>query len=254
MSGFASAQLVDLRTDSDEATSSFVKDGVIGANEYGAGNSQSYLGAGAGFGGTVGNGGLYMDFSATDLNLGFSLGNNLNDNIVILIDSKAGGYTDAQMNDTADGGRAISTNLTRDADDVFYSTFLPDYSIVIGSFGIVSFELTSGSLNFLTYDGTFTGNSSSVAREYQISRSLLSLGATGSGFDFLVGYGSDSMFMSDESIPQQGFSGAGNLGFGQQGGTVEWLKYDRFQAVPEPGTMAALGAGLLAVLKRRKSK
>lgn len=254
VSGAAFSQLVDTRTDSDETTSSFNKDGVISANEYGAGNSQSYLGAGTGFGGTLGAGSLYVDFSSSSLNIGAQLGNNLNDNIVILIDSRSGGFTDAMMNDTGDPGRNLSTNLTRDVDDQFFSTFLPDYSIVIGSFGIVSFELTSGSLNFIDYDGTFTGNAAGVAREYSLNRGALSLGAAGSAFDFIVGYGSDSNYMSNEGIPGQAFAAGGNLGFDNGGNTVLWEHYDRFQAVPEPATMVALGAGLAALLRKRARK
>ena len=68
------------------------------------------------------------------------------------------------MNDTADPGRNLLTNLTRDVDDPFPVGILPDYGIVIGNFGIVSFELTAGSLNFIDFNGTFTGNNPSLAR------------------------------------------------------------------------------------------
>lgn len=245
--GSAQAVLIDTRFDLDPGTSNFVKDGVISAAEYGAANSYSYTGGGSGFGGTVGAGTLYMDFSSTNINFGFKAGGNINDNVVIFIDSRAGGFTDATMNDTGDGGRNVSTNLSRDADDVFDPNFLPDYTIVIGSFGIVSFELTSGTLNFIDYDGTFTGNDPSVAREYSLSKSSLSIG---DGFNFLVGYCSDSGYLSDETIPGQAFTGTGNPGFGS--GTNDWSNYNSFQAVPEPGTFAALGVGALVLLRRRK--
>lgn len=253
LSTTASAQLIDLRIDLDETTDTTTQDGVLGANEYGAANSHTYGGGGSGFGGTVGAGALYLDFDAANLNVGFQAGANVNDLVVILIDSRAGGFTDAAMSDTADGGRAISTNLTRDSDDQFFSTFLPDYSIVIGNFGIVSFELTSGSLNFIDFDGSFTGNAANF-REYDIARTALSLGAPGAGFDFIVGYGSGDNFMSNESMPGQAFNAGGNLGYGSQGGTVLWEHYDRFEAVPEPGTMLALGAGLAAFAARRRRK
>lgn len=241
LSTLSHAQLQTTRSDTNEATSNFVADGTISANEYGAGNSYSYSGGGTGFGGTLGNGGLFMDYGAGNLNIGFNPGGSLNDNVVILIDSRSGGFTDAMMNDTGDPGRNLSTNLTRDVDDQFFSSFLPDYSVVIGSFGIVVFELTSGSLNFLQFDGTFTGNNQSLAREIAISRGSLSLGAPNAGFDFIVGYGSDSNYMSNEGVPGQGFASGGNLGWDNGGNAVMWNAYDHFDAVPEPATWDPLG-------------
>lgn len=254
-SALSNAQLVDTRSDTNEATSNFVMDGTIGANEYGAGNSQSYFGAGSGFGGTLGAGGLYMDYDANNLNLGFAPGGALNDNVVILIDSRSGGFTDAQMDDQGDPGRNLSSNLTRDVDDQFFSSFLPDYSVVIGQFGIVVFELTSGQLNFLQYDGTFTGNGT-IAREIAINRASLSLGAANSGFDFIVGYGSDTNYMSNESLPGQDFNSGANLGFDNNGtgSPVMWNHYDHFDAVPEPASMAALAVGILALAKKRRAR
>jgi hypothetical protein len=247
--------LVDQRLDSDGTSTAYVQDGAISANEYGAGNSQSFLGAGTGFGGTVGNGALYMDFDSTNLYLGFQAGNNLNDNVVILIDSRAGGFTDAMMSDTGDPGRNLSSNLTRDVDDIFFPTFLPDFSIVIGQFGIVAFELTAGTLNFLKYDGQFTGNNPGVAREFFLDRATMGLSAPNASFDYIVGYGSDSNFMSNEGIPGQGFAGGANPGWDNNGaGPVHWERYNQMGIVPEPGTMLALALGLGALAARRRSR
>lgn len=249
----AHGQLVDTRLDSDGNLTGYAQDGVIGLNEYGAGNSQSYLGAGTGFGGTVGNGTLYMDFDSLNLYLGFQAGNNLNDNVVILLDTRAGGFTDATMNDTGDPGRNLSSNLTRDVDDQFFPSFLPDFSIVIGQFGIVAFELTAGPLNFLKYEGQFTGNNPLIAREFFLDRATLGLTSPTASLDYLVAYGSDSNFMSNEGIPGQGFAGGPNLGWDNNGnGTVYWDHFNRFAIVPEPGTLLALAAGLAALAARRR--
>lgn len=254
----ASAGLVDVRYDLDQANSAYAEDGTIAANEYGAGNGQSYAGAGAGFGGTLGQGRIYMDYSAADLNIGVSLGNNLNDNIVLLLDTRAGGQTDASMDDQADGGRRISSNLTRDVDDPFDANFLPDFSVVIGSFGIVVFELTPGNtadhLAFRIFEGNFTGNASSLAREINLPRALLGLTSPTAGFNWLAGYGSNDPFMSDEAIPAQPWSGLGNPGFNNGDIPLRWENYNRFEAVPEPGTMLALGAGIAALVARRRKR
>src|SRR5205809_427238 len=137
-SSAARAVLISSQGDPNPAASGFVDNGVISAGEYAA----VYTGGGTGFGGTVGNGALYMDSDGVNLYIGFAPGNNLNDNVVIHLDTKPGGFTDATMNDTADPGRNLLTNLTRDVDDPW--DLLPDYGVVAGQFGEVSFELTGG--------------------------------------------------------------------------------------------------------------
>jgi hypothetical protein len=69
-------------------------------------------------------------------------GNSLNDNVVIHLDTKPGGFTDAAMNDYRRSGPKPPDQLTADVDDTFPAGVLPDYGVVIGGFGEVSFELT----------------------------------------------------------------------------------------------------------------
>jgi len=224
-------------------------DGVLSANEYGPGNSYKYTGGGTGFGGTVGNGALYLNSDATNLYVGFQPGADLNDLVTILLDTRAGGFTDAQMNDTADGGRRASSNLAGIADDLFDPNFLPDFSIVIGSFGIVSFELTSGSLNFLNYSGTFTGNSASQFREYAIP--LATIGSGGlKNIDFIVGYVADSGYGSNESMPGGPLNAGSNVGDGTV--SAGYPDFNRFLTIPTPGALALAGMGLLAGARRRR--
>lgn len=246
----ALAQLTTTRTDFAPLTSSFAKDGAISANEYGDLNAHLYTGGGGGFGGTVGGGSLYMDFDASNLNIGFQFGNSLNDFAVIFFDTKAGGFTDATMDDTSDGGRRVISNLTRDSNDVF--PFEADYALVFSQFGVTSFELTSGELGFQNHDSTFLSTDPTQAREVSIAKSDF---AIGSSVDFFVAYASESNYMSDEGIPGQAFSGNGNIEFGGSGDVV-WSRYNRLQAVPSPGALSVFALGGLpvvgALLRRRR--
>lgn len=248
-----SAQLVDTRTDVD--ASGATVNGTLDAGEYGAGNAYSYAGGGGGFGGPLGSGVIYMNSDLSNLYIGFDPGANLNDNLVMLLDTVAGGQIDdSAMNDTGDPGRNLSSNLTRDVLDTFPVAM--DYSVVIGQFGIVVFQLVPGTnLNFVQYDGTFTGNDPNLVREIAIP--LASLGLTGgvaSQVNFFAGYGSDTNYMSDEAVPAQSFSGIANLGFDNNGSglPVNWTNYDQFITVPEPTTLGLLLMGALAMLYRRR--
>ena len=242
----ARAVLISSQGDPTPNASTFADDGVISPGEY----SASYTGGGGGFGGTVGAGTLYMDSDTNNVYLGFTPGNNLNDNVVIHLDTKPGGFTDATMNDTADPSRNLLTNLTRDVDDPFPAGVLPDYGVTIGGFGEVSFELTGGSLNFLAFQGDQTGNSPALAREFAIPKASI---GNPSAIDFFVSYGSDTNFMSNESIPVDAFNASGNPGFDNNGTLlpVVHANNDRF-LLPEPGSLGLLGIAATRLLGRRR--
>jgi hypothetical protein len=222
-------------------------DNVISPNEYGPGNSYSFTGGGSGFGGTVGNGTLYMESDATNLYVGFQPGASLNDNVVIHLDTKAGGFTDATMSDTTDPGRNLLTNLTRDVDDPFPAGILPDYGMVFFQNGEVSFELTGGSLTFI---GPFDGANSQV-REMAIPLSTI---GNPSAISFFVSYGSNTNFMSNESIPAEAFNALGNPGFdnASNGGVpVIHANYDQF-LVPEPASLGLISLSGLFMRRCRR--
>jgi hypothetical protein len=237
--------LIDTRTDTTPGGA--VVDQSLGANEYGPGNSYQYLGGGNGFGGTVGNGALYLESDNANLYIGMQFGNALNDLVAILIDTKAGGFTDATMNDNGDGCRRALTQQTINADDAYDPGFLADYGVCIGNFGNVEFDLSPGNpITFLNFDGT----GSQPFREYAVS--LASLGiAPGGAVNFFVGYVSDGGFNSNESIPAYGpLNGGANPGF--DGPSPGYGNYDRFNSYPEPSTLALLGFAGFAVIRRRR--
>lgn len=248
MAASAHAGLVDTINDSTSGLAGGV-DGILGADEYGAGNAQRALGSGSGFGGTVGNGALYLDASGSDLKIGFQPGANLNDILVLYFDTRAGGFTDATMSDEGDNGRRAITNPLASGTLVFDAGFLPDYGLAIDGNGIGVFELASPGLIYQTGDfsSAFNRGGNTNFREIVIPKSVLSLG---SSFDFTGIYTASSSYMSNETIPGGNISGD-NPGFGP-GGPVNALGYDRFQAVPEPASMLALGVGAAAVLRRRR--
>lgn len=228
-------------------------DGVISDNEYGEFNRYQFRGAGSGFGGTLGNGALYFQSTSSSLFVGFKPGAAVNDNVVIHLDTRAGGFTDAQMNDTADGGRNLSSNLTRDVNDVFPAEALPDYSLVIGGFGIVLFELNAGDspnhLNFVQFSDAFQGNDANLAREIEIPLSSLGNPST---INFFASYGSDTNFLSDETVPAEPYNGQGNPGFGGAG-DVSHENYDQFIVVaPEPGALGLIATASFGFLRRRR--
>lgn len=220
----------------------------------------NYTGAGSGFGGTVGAGVISFDSDATNLYIRLTPGAALNDLAAIFLDTRAGGFTDADMDDQADGGRRALSQLANAADDAFDPNFLPDFGIVSGGFGTVMFELNAGNtpnhLNFLDFQG-----SNPVVNDvngYAIPLALLGM-APGDHVDFFVAYTSDSGYMSNESIPAfDPLQAGGNPGFGdgQFGGTNGSAgvgNYNRFVTIPTPGTLALIGLGGLVSARRRRS-
>jgi hypothetical protein len=239
------AQLVD--THADSTASGAVRDQTLSPGEYGGG-AYNYAGGGSGFGGTVGAGRIYMDSDATNLYIGFQMGGALNDLAAILLDTRAGGYTDAGMNDNGDGGRRASTQQSINADDQYAPGFLPDFSVIIGNFGTVFFELKGDPdpINFLDFDGTST----QPFREYSIPLATLGL-APGANVDFFVAYIGDSGYGSNESIPAGPINAGPNPGFDTI--SAGYPTFDRFTVVPAPGGAALVGLGGLVALRRRRS-
>src|SRR6188472_1782960 len=86
-------------------------------------------GGGGGFGGTLGNGSISMDVVGANLNIAFSPGNALNDIVALYLDTRSGGFVDADMRDHADGGRTAISELTLTQNDTFPAHVLPDFGV-----------------------------------------------------------------------------------------------------------------------------
>jgi len=219
------------------------------------GSGITYFGAGTGFGGTVGNGSITLDSDATNLYINFTMGGGIDNIIAIWFDTRAGGFTDATMEDQNDGSRRALTQLANATDDAFDANFLPDFGITMGNFGNVQFELNGdATIPFINFEG----DTSTGTRGYTIP--LASIGVLPGGtIDFMVGYISDSGYMSNESIPAyEPLQTNGNPGFGdgQFGGTVGSPgigNYNRFVTVPTPGATALLGLAGVAAIRRRRA-
>lgn len=218
----------------------------------------NYTGAGSGFGGTLGNGSISLDSDAVNLYIRFTTPSASLDNLVaIMIDSRAGGFLDADMDDQADGGRRAVSQLANATDDAFDASFRPDFGLVLGNFGSVLFELTAGNtpnhLNFLSFDG-----STSLPRDFSIPLATLGLSA-GASLNFFAAYVSDSGYLSNESIPaydplqNNGNPGFGDGQFGGTNGSPGIGNYDRFTVVPTPGAITLAGLAGLAGLRRRRA-
>lgn len=247
--------LIALAASAGTSMGALIQTGVDNTLAGAEGSGISYFGAGTGFGGTVGNGSITLDSDATNLYINFNFGGGLNDLVAIWFDTRSGGFTDATMEDQNDGGRRALTQLANAADDAFDPNFLPDFGLILGNFGNVLFELSSDpTIPFLNFEG----DTSVPARGYTIPLALIGV-AAGGNIDFMVGYISDSGYMSNESIPAyEPLQTNGNPGFGdgQFGGTVGSPgigNYNRFTTVPTPGATALLGLAGVAAIRRRRA-
>jgi hypothetical protein len=210
-------------------------------------------GGGGGFGGTLGNGSISMDRVGTNLNVSFTPGNALNDYVALYLDTRAGGFLDAQMNDQADDGRRVLSQLTLTQDDTYPSTVLPDFGMIFtgpnngGNFAVL-FELTAGNTNGHLIFHQFAGGTLTMS----IPLALLGSPAA---IDFFAAYSSGGGYNSNESLPRTtaGANQNGNPGFGdgQFGGLNQGAVYDNFNqfrtGLPEPGTFLVWGLVLMSV-------
>jgi len=244
----ASAGLVDTVVDSTAGGPTL--DGVINPGEY----SGTVSGGGAGFGGPVGGATLHLDADANGIYLGFeNLGDISNNTMMIWIDSVAGGLGDTSgLNDFADFGRGRVSSF----DGPLTLPFAADFGWVVtpafGGFQAL-FQLAEGGDNSLIFagnngtTGTPVGENPSNA-VIELFAAYADLGiAQGDIVDFAVTYANNNTpaFVSNEGFP--GPLGADNLGEG----AATLTDFHRLNTIPEPASLALIGLGGLALLRRR---
>lgn len=226
---------------------------ALSLSQAGPGPKTYSNGGGGGFGGTLGGGSVTMEVVGSDLKISFTPGNSVNDYVVLYMDTRAGGFDDAAMNDNADPGRRTTSNLSANVNDAFPADLpsLPDFSAVFWTNGggnqSVGFELASGGDGSLIYAGNYNNTGGGT---HTIFFSLAQLGNPGY-VNWFAAYCSETNYNSNESMPASGgLNSAGNPGFdGPSAGYENWNQY----VIPSPGAMALLGLGGLAAGRRRRA-
>lgn len=181
----------------------------------------TYIGnTNTGFGGPIGLGSLTIADNVDSVGMVLQKGtNDLNDIVVIYIDSKSGGFTNTQnFFDTNDDLRkAISgkDGVSGHVSDItFNNGFEPDYAIGLqfGSSGFGGlFELVNGGPSSHIYRGSVSLTPTSVNSPLYALNFLKSSIVMGSNFKFLVTYISNTAYRSNEAI-----------GFNISGGNPAW--------------------------------
>ena len=224
-------------------------DGILSADEYGPGNSYVFRGDGSGFSGMIGFNaatspvrGVYFNSDSSALQVGVRLGADLGgapsaDTVVIYLDTRSGGFTDATMSDTADDSRRAITELGSAGNETFPTGFLADFAIAVNRFGVFAFELTGGSLNFLSGNTTAgSGQLASDFREIRIPYSNLGSFSPGNNVHFFVALvNGQNSFLSNESIPPSPpLNNSPNPGNDQSGTYSTYNRFTTYSCTP-PG-------------------
>ncbi len=194
------------------------------------------------FGGPVGQGSLEITNDATTFYFKFTKGAaDLNDALVIYVDSKTGGFSStAGFQDNNDGLRTATSgysSATNKSILTFPTGFLPDYAIAVSKDFAAIFELVNGgpiSFNYVG-SGNLTPLNTTMAPIYTFTATKAQLGiSSGTTFKFLGAYIATSAFRSNEFIgdagpaANPGFSDYTATGFNTYLGGVLPLQFSNF--------------------------
>lgn len=202
-----------------------------------------------GFGGPVGQGSLTVSDDGANITFTLNRGpGNLNDVLVIYLDSVAGGLSDTSgLTDTGDGARKGISGYdgSNRSTMTFASGFAPDYAVAIEG-GFASIFQLSNPANYTWQTGT--GQGGSTASSFSLTFSLAQMGLTaGQSFKLFGTLISPTAYRSTEAI-------AGNATGTQGVNPFTQTSFETYTTVPEPSTAMLVGASILGalVLRRRK--
>ena len=167
----------------------------------------SYAGNGNnGFGGTLGQSNLDISDDGTDITFKFTRGTNgnLDDNVVIYIDSKSGGFANTgSLNDSSSGeSSAVSaSNGTNSPTITFPNNFAADYALVFSYNFAIIFELTN-TPPFIHISGvSINPYNNNSAVNHTMTTSLSDIGITSTGkFNYIATYITSDASLSNEVI------------------------------------------------------
>jgi len=221
----------------------------------------TYSGNGAsGFGGPIGLGSLTFTDNGTTVFGQVNKGpNNFNDVLVIYLSTLPGGFGDTSgFGDGADGLRRAISGFDGGGNRSllnFANGFRPEYAIALGpssdNFGGL-WQLSTGGANSLGFVASVTlspiGNAAYPMYTFSFNLSQVGLSPnTGATFELFGTYVSNTGYRSDEAT-------AGNYSGVQGWNPFTQTAFESYTTVPEPSTMALVGAGLLHLARRRRAR
>ena len=208
-------------------------DGIHDPNEYGPGDSYAFAGGGTAFGGILGNGTLYFNSDGANLHVGFQPGGgglgSGTDVVVVYLDSKGGGFTDATISsDTSTIERRAVTDLGAFGNEVFPLGFAPDYAVTFSSNGPMAWQLGS-SISSLANTNANGSGAGTGFREITIPHASMGLNASSPVHFFAALVNGTNGFLSNESIPPStALNSGGNPGTSAIG---TYAAFDQFTTV-----------------------
>lgn len=221
----------------DQTPTAPIVDGLIGADEYGPGNTYSFTGGGAGFGGQFGNGTMRVKSSGQHLFLSFTgIGVPTDGNhYLVYLNTRSGGYQPSgEMDDTTTGSRRNASILSLNGiDSVTFAdganSASPDFALVFnnrtpgnGGFSRL-FELNPNGLNHSerTHQSSPLGISTV---EFSVPLTTLGLNP-GDPVDIMAVNISDTAFLSNETYPAHNLAASPGFGDAQ---TIVFSNFHRF--------------------------